>query len=67
VQRVDRALVALAITAAMMVLATFSVTSMLNAALLATVAMLLTGASPRSGSGRASTGKPWWSLGQPSG
>jgi len=43
VQRIDRALAATAITVAMVALAAFSVTSMLNAALLATFAMLLTG------------------------
>jgi di/tricarboxylate transporter len=43
VQRVNRALTALVITAAMMALAAFDVTTMLNAALLATGAMLMTG------------------------
>ena len=43
VQRVERALAALVITAAMMLLAAFGLMSMLNAALLATLAMLLTG------------------------
>jgi di/tricarboxylate transporter len=43
VQRIDRALVSIAITIAMVLLAAFGVTSMLNAALLATMAMLLTG------------------------
>ena len=43
VQRVDRAVIAMAITVAMVALAAFGVTSMLNAALLATMAMLFTG------------------------
>ncbi len=43
VQRIDRAAVALVITVTMIALAAFSVTTMLNAALLATMAMLLTG------------------------
>jgi di/tricarboxylate transporter len=43
VQRVDRALIAALITVAMVGLASFGVLSMLNAALLATGAMLLTG------------------------
>jgi di/tricarboxylate transporter len=43
VQRVNRALTALVITVAMMALAAFNVTPMLNAALLATGAMLMTG------------------------
>jgi di/tricarboxylate transporter len=43
VQRVDRAMLAMAITVAMVALAAFGVTSMLNAALLATMAMLFTG------------------------
>jgi di/tricarboxylate transporter len=43
VQRIDRALMAIVITAGMVVLAATGVTSMLNAALLATMAMLLTG------------------------
>jgi di/tricarboxylate transporter len=43
VQRVDRAVVATVITVAMVALAAFGVTSMLNAALLATMAMLATG------------------------
>src|SRR6185295_11168079 len=43
VQRIDRAAVALVITVIMIALAAFSVTTMLNAALLATMAMLLTG------------------------
>jgi hypothetical protein len=43
VQRIDRALIASAITVAMIALAAFGVMSMLNAALLATFAMLLTG------------------------
>jgi di/tricarboxylate transporter len=43
VQRIDRALVATAITAGMIALPAFGVMSLLNAALLATVAMLLTG------------------------
>jgi len=43
VQRVDRAMVALAITVAMILLAATGVTTMLNAALLATMAMLLSG------------------------
>jgi di/tricarboxylate transporter len=43
VQRIDRALVSIAITIAMVLLAAFGVTSMLNAALLATMGMLLTG------------------------
>ncbi len=43
VQRVDRALIATVITAAMVAVATTGLMSMLNAALLATAAMLLTG------------------------
>ena len=43
VQRIDRAVVALVITLSMVVLAATGVTNMLNAALLATMAMLLTG------------------------
>jgi len=43
VQRVERALIAGTITGIMVVLATFNLMSMLNAALLATIAMLLTG------------------------
>lgn len=43
VQRIDRAIVATAITVGMIALAAFGVTSMLNAALLATLTMLLTG------------------------
>ncbi len=43
VQRVDRALIAMAITATMVAVAAFGMMSMLNAALLATAAMLLTG------------------------
>ena len=43
VQRVDRAVIATLITVAMVALAAFGVTSMLNAALLATMAMLFTG------------------------
>ena len=43
VQRIDRAVVALAITVAMVVLAATGITSMLNAALLAAMAMLLAG------------------------
>ncbi len=43
VQRVNRAMIATIITVVMVALAAFSVTSMLNAALLATGAMLLTG------------------------
>jgi hypothetical protein len=43
VQHVSHALVALTITVAMMALAAFNVTTMLNAALLATAAMLVTG------------------------
>lgn len=43
VQRVDRAVMATIITVAMVALAAFGVTSMLNAALLATGAMLLSG------------------------
>ena len=43
VQRIDRAIVATAITVGMVALAAFGVTSMLHAALLATMAMLLTG------------------------
>ncbi|HEU4386865.1 MAG TPA: SLC13 family permease [Blastocatellia bacterium] len=43
VQRIDRALVALAITIGMIALAAFRVTDLLNAALLATLAMLITG------------------------
>ena len=43
VQRIDRALVAIAITVAMVILAATGVTSMLNAALLAAMAMLLSG------------------------
>src|SRR5688572_8550433 len=43
VQRIDRAVVALVITVAMIVLAAAGVTSMLNAALLAAMAMLLSG------------------------
>jgi di/tricarboxylate transporter len=43
VQRIERAIVATAITIGMVTLAAFGVTSMLNAALLATIAMLLTG------------------------
>ena len=43
VQRIDRALVASAITVAMVALAALGVMSLLNAALLATLAMLLTG------------------------
>jgi di/tricarboxylate transporter len=43
VQRVERAVVALGITGAMMALPAFNVTTMLNAALLATGAMLVTG------------------------
>ena len=43
VQRIDRAIVAAAITVGMIALAAFGITSMLNAALLASMAMLLTG------------------------
>ena len=43
VQRVDRALIATVITATMVAVAAFGMMSMLNAALLATAAMLLTG------------------------
>ncbi|HKV33975.1 MAG TPA: SLC13 family permease [Pyrinomonadaceae bacterium] len=43
VQRIDRAVVAIAITVAMVVLAATGITSMLNAALLAAMAMLLSG------------------------
>ena len=43
VQRIDRALVALTITVGMVVLAATGITSMLNAALLAAMAMLLAG------------------------
>lgn len=43
VQRIDRAIVALAITVGMVVLAATGITSMLNAALLAAMAMLLAG------------------------
>ena len=43
VQRLDRALVALLITIAMIVLAATGITTMLNAALLATMAMLISG------------------------
>jgi di/tricarboxylate transporter len=43
VQRIDRALVAIVITVAMIVLAAAGITSMLNAALLAAMAMLLSG------------------------
>src|SRR5215510_5522102 len=43
VQRLDRALVAILITVAMIVLAASGVTTMLNAALLATMAMLVSG------------------------
>jgi di/tricarboxylate transporter len=43
VQRVNRALAALVITGAMLALAAFDITTMLNAALLATGAMLITG------------------------
>jgi di/tricarboxylate transporter len=43
VQRIDRALVAAAITVAMILLAAFGVMSLLNAALLATFAMLASG------------------------
>src|SRR6185503_13854461 len=43
VQRIDRAAVAIAITVGMVVLAATGLTSMLNAALLAALAMLLTG------------------------
>jgi len=43
VQRIDRAVVAMVITIGMVVLAATGVTSMLNAALLATMAMLLSG------------------------
>ena len=43
VQRIDRALVALVITVGMITLAALGVMSMLNAALLATMAMLITG------------------------
>ena len=43
VQRIDRAVVAIVITLAMVVIAASGVTSMLNAALLASMAMLLTG------------------------
>jgi di/tricarboxylate transporter len=43
VQRIDRAVAALVITAAMVALGAFGVMSMLNAALLATFAMLATG------------------------
>jgi di/tricarboxylate transporter len=43
VQRVDRALIAAAITITMILVAAFGVISLLNAALLATMAMLLTG------------------------
>jgi di/tricarboxylate transporter len=46
VQRVDRAWIAAVITVAMVAAAAFGVTSMLNAALLATMAMLLTGCLP---------------------
>jgi di/tricarboxylate transporter len=49
VQRIDRAAIALVITVAMVLLAAFDVMSMLNAALLATAAMLITGClSPKS-------------------
>src|SRR5262245_56459803 len=43
VQRIDRAVVAVVITLAMVILAATGITSMLNAALLAAMAMLLTG------------------------
>jgi di/tricarboxylate transporter len=43
VQRIDRAIVATAITVAMVALAAIGITSMVNAALLATLAMLVTG------------------------
>jgi di/tricarboxylate transporter len=43
VQRIDRALVAIAITVGMVILAATGITSMLNAALLAAMAMLLSG------------------------
>ena len=43
VQRIDRAIVAIVITVAMVLLAATGITSMLNAALLAAMAMLLTG------------------------
>ncbi|HSD47749.1 MAG TPA: SLC13 family permease [Pyrinomonadaceae bacterium] len=43
VQRIDRAVVAIVITVAMVLLAATGITSMLNAALLAAMAMLLTG------------------------
>ena len=43
VQRIDRALVAIVITVAMVLLAATGITSMLNAALLAAMAMLVTG------------------------
>ena len=56
VQRVDRAVVATIITVAMVALAAFAVTSMLNAALLATAAMLLTGCLT---SGRAWRSVDW--------
>jgi di/tricarboxylate transporter len=46
VQRIDRALIASAITVAMVAAAAFGITSMLNAALLAIMAMLLTGCLP---------------------
>jgi di/tricarboxylate transporter len=46
VQRIDRALTASVITVAMVAAAAFSITSMLNAALLAIMAMLLTGCLP---------------------
>jgi di/tricarboxylate transporter len=46
VQRVDRAWIASIITVAMVASAAFGITSMLNAALLATMAMLLTGCVP---------------------
>lgn len=43
VQRIDRAIVAIVITVAMIVIAAAGITSMLNAALLAAMAMLVTG------------------------
>jgi di/tricarboxylate transporter len=46
VQRIDRALTATVITVAMVAAAAFGITSMLNAALLAIMAMLLTGCLP---------------------
>jgi len=46
VQRVDRALIASVITVAMVAAAAFGITSMLNAALLAIMAMLLSGCLP---------------------